>query len=51
MRLIVFLAVLISVASYAGFAPGFAMIVGLPMTFAAGAIITVSMIYVLAKAG
>lgn len=50
MRMIIFLAALISAAGYIGLAPGFAVIAGMPMTFAAGAIITISMIYALAKA-
>ncbi len=49
MRLIVFLAALISAAGYAGLAPGFSMIVGMPTTFAVGALVTISMIYVVAK--
>ncbi len=50
MKMIVFLAMVISAAGYAGLAPGFAMILGMPLTLAVFALVTISMIYVLAKA-
>ena len=49
MRLIIFLAIVISAAGYVGLAPGFSTIAGMPATFFVGALLTVSVIYVLAK--